>query len=235
MRRRLAILVLFLPLAAAAAAAAPADPLWLKAVAAASRAKAWSPGEMRILIELADDGGRMLDAWDNRYRISAGSDGVIRTEVVSASRNGKDETRKEREAQAKRDAEAPSVDGSSWTRFLDDPFDPAVQESATVSRLAGSRTIAGAACVAFSFTLAKPKGASVEGTAWLDVATGMPVEVVSAPVPLPRGAHELSTVVRYADGLPAEVRVEGSGSLLFFKRRFSSAITLDGWFPLPAR
>ena len=26
-----------------------------------------------------------------------------------------------------------------------------------------------------------------------------------------------------------------SGSLLFFKRRFASLITLGGWFPLPAR
>jgi hypothetical protein len=229
----LLLLVLALPLPAASAAA-PAEPLWLAGVAAAARAKAWSPGEMRILIDLADDGGRTLDTWDNRYRVSAGPDGVLRTEVVSASRNGKDETRKEREAQAKRDGEAASDDGSSWSRFLDDPLDPAVQESVVIRRLADARTIGGAACVAFAFTLAKQKGASVEGTAWLDAATGIPVEVVSTPRPLPRGAHEMTTTVRYAGGLPAEVFIEGSGSLLFFKRRFSSAITLGAWFARPA-
>jgi hypothetical protein len=226
----LVVLVLSVP---AASAAAPADPLWLAAVAAATRAKEWSPGEMRIVIEMADDKGRALDTWDNRYRIVAGPDGALTTEVVSAAHNGKDETRKEREAQAKRDGEA-SADGSSpWSRFLDDPFDLAVQESVVIRRLADARTIGGVACVAFAFTLAKPKGASVAGTAWLAAATGAPVEVASTPRPLPRGAHELSTVVRYADGLPAEVRVEGSGSLLFIKRRFSSVITLGGYLRRP--
>lgn len=228
----LLIAVLALPLPAAAAAA-PADPLWLAAVATAARAKEWSPGEMRILIELADDGGRTLDTWDNRYRISAGTDGILRTEVVAASRNGKDETRKEREAQAKRDRDALSGDGSSWTRFLDDPLDPAVQDSVTISPLPGSRTIAGAACVSFSFILLKPKDASVEGIAWLDASTGAPVEVISVPRPLPRGARELATTVQYAGGLPSEVRVEGSGSLLFLRRRFSTVVTFGGWFARP--
>ena len=195
MRRKSVALLLFaLALSVpAVSAAAPADPLWREAVAAASRAEAWSPGEVRILIEMADDRGNVLETWDNRYLIAAGPDGTLSTEVVAAIHDGKDETRKEREAQAKRESAAPRDGAGDWTRFIDDPFDPAIQESVTVRRLADPRTIAGTACAAFSFTIAKPKGVSIEGTAWLDAATGVPLEAVSAPQPLPRGVREIAT------------------------------------------
>ncbi len=233
-RRSVALLFFVLVLTApAASAATPADPLWLAGVASTARAKTWSPGDMRILIEMADDKGRVLDTWDNRYRIIAAPDGALTTEVVAATHNGKDETRKEREAQAKRDA--PADASSPWSRFLDDPLDPEVQDSLSVRRLAATRTFSGVPAVAFAFVLAKADGATVEGTAWLDAAAGLPLEISSTPRPLPRGAHELATVVRYADGFPAEVRVVGSGSLLFFKRRFASLITLGGWFARPVR
>ena len=226
--------LLFLALALASPAVArPADPLWSRAVEAASRAKEWSPGEMRLAIQVADDEGKVLETWDNRYRLSTGADGTVRTEVVSAFHNRKDETQKEREAQAKRELNARSGGAPTMSGFGDDPFEPSVQDAVEIRRLAGTRDIAGASCVAFSYILAKPKGASVEGTAWLEAATGFPVEVVSSPEPLPRGVHEMSTTVRYAGGLVSEVLVEGSGSLLFFKRRFSSVITLGGWVRKP--
>ena len=223
-------LALSLPLAAAAA---PDDSLWAKAVEAASRAKEWSPGEMRLAIEMADDRGKVLETWDNQYRLSTGADGAVRTEVVSAIHNGKDETQKEREAQARRDRDARTNDAPPVSGFGDDPFDPSVQGSLEIHRLDGTRAIAGMTCVGFAFILSKHAGASVEGNAWLDAATGLPVEVVSSPNPLPRGAHEIATVVRYTRGLVSEVLVEGSGSLLFFKRRFSSVVTLSGWFRKP--
>jgi len=213
--------------------AAPADVLWLSAVEAARLAKGWAPGEMRLSIEMADDRGKVLEIWENRYRLSAGADGTVRTEVVSAIHNGKDETPKEREAQGKREAntrEEGQPQGSSFG-FGDDPFDPDVQESLEIRLLAGTRAIAGRTCILYAFTLSKPKGTSVEGTAWLDPATGIPVEVVSSPRPLPRGAHELVTTLRYGtDGLVSEVLVEGSGSLLFFKRRFSSVVTFGSYY-----
>jgi hypothetical protein len=233
-RSRPALMIAAFVLAGVTASAAPpADPLWAAGVAAAARAKDWSPGAMRLLIEVADDRGRVLDTWDNRYRVAAAPDGSVRTEVLSASHNGRDETRKEREAQAKREADAGAAAGGPWSRFLDDPLDPAAQGAVTVRRLAEARTIGGIAAVAFAFVLAKEKGAVVEGTAWLHAVSGVPLEVVSAPRPLPRGAHELATTVRYADGLVAEVRVAGSGSLLFLRRRFSSVITLADWSPRP--
>jgi hypothetical protein len=239
MLRRAPLLLLLALVMPLPAGAAPVDPLWLKAIESAARAKQWSPGEMRLAIEMADDKGKVLETWDNRYRLSLGTDGAVHTEVVSAVRNGKDETRKEREAQAKREVQAErggsaQPDGeSAWAGFLDDPFDPAMQDTAHIRLLEGTREIAGTACIAFAFNLSKPKNTAVEGTAWLNAATGLPVEVVSSPKPLPRAAYELVTTVRYTDGLVSEVRVEGSGSLLFFKRRFSSVITLGRWFLLP--
>ncbi|MCX7029401.1 MAG: hypothetical protein NTU62_04690 [Spirochaetes bacterium] len=206
----------------------------MKAVESTSRAKEWSPGEMRLAIEMADDKGKVLATWDNRYQLSVGAGGAVLTEVVSAFHNGKDETRKEREAQAKRDRTAEPDGGSAWSEYLDDPFDPSEQDSVEIRLLAGIRQIAGSACLAFAFTLTKPKGAAVEGTAWLDAATGLPVEISSTPRPMPRGAHELSTIVRYTDGFVSEVRVEGSGTLFFFKRRFSSVVTLGSYYRKPA-
>ena len=226
--------VLALALAAAAPApAAPANPLWSKAVESASRAKQWSPGEMRLVIEMADDAGKVLDTWDNRYRLSPGEDGAVRTDVVSASRNGKDETRKEREAQAKRDRSARTDGEPPMGGFGVDPFDPGLQGSVEIRPLAGNRQIAGRTCVAFAFSLTQPKNSVLEGTAWLDAESGLPVEFVSSLRPLPRGVHEMSTTVRYTDGFVSEVRVEGSGSLLFLKRRFVSVVTFGGWFRLP--
>lgn len=184
---------------------------------------------MRLAMEMANDAGKVLETWDYRYRIFRDADGVVRTEIVSALHDGKDETQKERAAQAKRDREAGKSGATAWSRYLDDPFGPAVQDAVEARRLADVREIAGTTCVAFAFTLAKPKNATVEGTAWLAAATGQPVEVVSRPTPLPPAVRELATVVRYADGFVSEVRVEGSGSLLLLRRRLVTVITLGGW------
>lgn len=230
MLHRRAVLLLFALIAPLRAVAAPADPLWSRAVEASARAARWSPGEMRLAIEMADDAGKVLETWDNRYRLSVDENGTLRTEVVSAFHNGKDETEKEREAQAKRERTAGPDGTAAWSRYLDDPFDPDVQEAVEATRLAGTRDIAGASCVAFAFTLAKPKNVRIEGTVWLDGATGQPVELASRPAPLPRAVTELSTFVRYDGGLVSEVRIEGSGNFLFIKRRLVSVITLAGWF-----
>jgi hypothetical protein len=188
---------------------------------------------MRLAIEMADDKGKVLETWDNRYRLSIGTDGGVRTAVVSASHNGKDETAKEREAQAKRDRDSRADAASPMSVFGDDPFDPALQGAIEIRQLAGTREIEGTTCIAFAFILSKSKNTAVEGTAWLDAVSGLPVESVSSPKPLPRGANELVTTVHYIDGLVSEVQVEGSGSLLFLKRRFVSVITLGSWFLKP--
>jgi len=233
MVRRVPCLLLLAAALTLPAGAAPSESLWLNAVAAASRAKEWSPGEMRLAIEMADDKGTVLETWDNRYRLSLGADGAVRTEVVSALRNGRNETRKEREAQAKRDRSARTDGEPPMGGFGVDPFDPGLQGSVVIGPPAGNRQIDGRNCVAFAFSLAQPKNSVVEGTAWLDAASGLPVEFVSSLRPLPLGVHEMSTTVRYTGGFVSEVRVEGSGSLLFLKRRFVSVVTLGGWFRLP--
>jgi hypothetical protein len=233
MRRRRAVLLLFALIAPLRAGASPSDPLWSRAVEASARAAQWSPGEMRLAIEMADDAGTVLETWDNRYRLSIGESGTLRTEVVSALHNGKDETEKERKAQEKRERRMEAEGATSMSGFGDDPFASTVQESVQIRRLDAQREIAGTTCIGYDFTITKPKNVTVEGTAWLEAATGIPVECTSSTKPLPPAVHEMSTVVRYDEGLVTEVRVEGSGSLLFFKRRFVSVITLAGWFQRP--
>ena len=232
MRRR-TVLLLFALIVPLRAGAASADPLWSRAVEASARAARWSPGEMRLAIEMADDAGKVLETWDNHYRLSVGENGTLRTEVVSAFHNGKDETEKERRAQEKRERDARPGGAPPMSGFGDDPFAPAVQESVQIRRLEAPRGIAGTTCIGYDFTIAKPKNVTVEGTAWLDAATGIPVQYTSAANPLPPAVHEMSTIVRYDSGLVTEVRVEGSGSILFIKRRFSSVITFGGWFERP--
>jgi hypothetical protein len=230
---RQAVMLLLALAVSSPAGAAPADPLWSRAVEASARAAQWSPGEMRLAIEMANDEGTVLETWDNRYRLSVDGDGILRTEVVAAIHNGKDETEKERKAQEKRERRMQADGGTSMSGFGDDPFAPAVQGSVQIRRLAGTREIGGAACIGYDFTIVKPKDVTVAGTAWLDAATGMPVEYTSSTRPLPPAVRDMSTVVRYRGGLVTEVRVEGSGSLLFFRRRFVSVVTLGRWFQRP--
>lgn len=74
----------------------------------------------------------------------------------------------------------------------------------------------------------------MEGTAWIEETTGLPVEAAWTPSPLPRGARSLQTTVRYGgragEALPMEVRIEATGALLFFKRIVRSIMTLDAWW-----
>jgi len=65
---------------------------------------------MRLAIGVGGRHARVLETWDNRYRLFVDGDGIIRTEVVSAIHNGKDETEKERKAQEKRERDARAAD-----------------------------------------------------------------------------------------------------------------------------
>jgi hypothetical protein len=220
--------------AAALPAGAGTDPLWGKAVELLQANRAWVPGATVFRIELLDGQGRRQDAWETRMRISPGPDGEPVGAVESATHNGKDVTARERENQVRRDAEARRA-GRDPFRMGDDPFDPALQGHADVRPLPEARTVEGKACALYAFSVKKPDGTSLEGTAALDSASGAPVEVSYTVKPLPAGVQQLSTVLRYANDpakgcLLREVSFEGSGGVLFVRKTFRSVVTLDGYW-----
>jgi hypothetical protein len=202
-------------------AAAPADPLWQKAVEIGRRNRDWMPGEARFVLELVDEKGTPKDSWESWYRMSPGADGKPVLEVVRELRNGVEATPKQRRR--------PFSTG-------DDPFDPGVQESVEAHPRGESRPVNGVLCSLYDFALKKKDGTSIVGTAWLAQATGIPVEVSYTYVPLPKGVFEMNATLRYGTGAQGEgalreVRIEGSGGVLFIRRNFRSTIALDAYRP----
>ncbi len=221
MRRQAWISLILCVLVLPAHAAATADPLWAKAVEIGRRNRLWVPGEARFLLELVDENGTLKDSWESWYRMSPGADGKPVLEVVRELRNGVETTPKERKR--------PFSTG-------DDPFDPGVQEAVQARPRDETRLVDGAPCSLYDFTLKKKDGTSLVGTAWLAQGTGVPVEVSYTYSPLPKGVFEMTATLRYGvgaqgEGALREVRIEGSGGVLFIRRSFRSTIALDAYRP----
>lgn len=233
------LVVIVFPFSAAAASAAPSagpltDPLWLKAVESARAAKPWVPGVTVMRIEVSDDRGKLLDSYESRFSISPDAGGVPVMSVESSIHNGKDETKKEREAQEKRNRDA-AKDGKPAFDMGDNPFDPDVQALVTGHLRDGTEEIGGRTCVVYTFSLKRKDGSYAEGTAALERDTGTPVEVRYTLSPLPRGAQSFTAVLRYGPGPAGQgflqgVEMNGKGRILFISRAFHSDIVLDGWW-----
>jgi len=93
----------------------------------------------------------------------------------------------------------------------------------------------GRTCALYDFTFRKGDKGTLTGTAWIDAASGAPVQARYTSLPLPRGVYSLTTTMKFSrgpagDGFLQEVTVEGVGGLLFVKKNFRSAITVgDYW------
>ena len=225
-RRRPALLLLLLLAPAALHAASSADPLWGKAVDFARVSKDWAPGNASFLMELVDDKGTAQESWQVWYRVSVSATGDMALEVTRAMHNGVDTTQKEQETQKKRKATPFSMG--------DNPFDPQVQESVAAVARGSTETVAGRTCALFDFTMKKKDGSVLSGSAWLDARTGAPVEVSYTASRLPRGVLQMKTTLLYAagpagEGFLKEARIEGVAGILFFRKSFRTAITVDGY------
>jgi hypothetical protein len=218
-------------LALAAALLLPAtgwpDALWDRAVAIAGATVDWVPGSASFLVEIVDPKGAAQESWRSQYRLAGRPDGTVALEVISASHNSEDTTAKEQENQRRRKQDPLP----RW----DNPFDPRVQASVMTTTLGGTEQVSGRRCVVYEFTLSKEGGAKIGGTAWIDAASGAPVQVRSSQSPLPRGVFALTTTLRFGSG-PAgegflrEASVEGVGGLLFIRRAFRSTVSVgDYW------
>jgi len=112
------------------------------------------------------------------------------------------------------------------------PFDPEIQEQITATRVEASDPPPGGPHVAFEFVEPITPKAVLRGIAWLDAATGAPVELRFSPDPLPSRVKEMAMSVRFtvrpdSAWIPTEMHVDAMGKLLFFKKRFRSLMTFD--------
>jgi hypothetical protein len=223
--RRIAIATLLLLVAALPGCAA--DQLWGKAVGFAAASADWVPGNATFELSLVDDKGATQESWQFWYKLSTSATGGVSMEVFKARHNSEDTTSKEQEAQKKRKPQAFSMG--------DNPFDPAVQGAVTAAPRGRGEAVAGRDCAVYDFTLKKKDGGVLTGTAWLDAGNGAPVQVRSTASPLPRGVFEMTTTLRYApgpggEGFLKEALVDGVGGVLFIRRSFRTAITVDGYW-----
>lgn len=245
---REAILILFvflgiLSLGPAPSAEGPsADPLWEKALALAAKTReaGLHPGRMEMRSTVKRPDGTLESESVILFRVFR-QGGQSETEVLSATENGKDVTAKLRaeEARAKerekkggreKDRQETSVELEPGYH----PFAAGVQGRVTYARV-GAEGLAGRSAVVFRFRHAgEGKGGSLVGRAWLDAASGEPLQVEVSPDPLPKHVEEMRSTVRFETGpegfwIPATTDIHGEGGMLWIRRVFDSSVRFLDW------
>jgi hypothetical protein len=233
--------------AVAAQAQSAPDTLWQKAVLIAGRNLNWVPGLIVTRADEVDDQDRVKSTQESWVRMRPGDDGQPVTETEKLIRNGKDETerakrdeaeQRAREQEAKRRTREATGDAppqSAVVRFGGPtPFDPEVQDSVSYRRLEPAATDS-AGTVGYEFSETLPEGVIVRGTARLVAASGVPLEMRFTTDPLPKRVKELAVVVRFATDekgawWPSTISFRAMGKLLFFKKRFRSAMTFSEYW-----
>jgi hypothetical protein len=171
---------------AAALAGKPA--LWAQAVHVFELNKDFVPGKMSQKVLELDDKGAVKSTTDADISLSLDPAGKIKTDIVKATKDGKDVTADERKKAAerekkaakeeakqaeakkaaakkdsKKDAEAKDDEESHSISLGDGPFDPKIQKDVRLKETPARETIEGHACVCYEYSyLDKPKKPSKE-------------------------------------------------------------------------
>jgi len=174
--------------------AAPTDSLWQKAVEISAASEDWVPGLIIEKEEVFDEDGKLEESSEVHLRFIPEKNGEIAIKLIKAIENGKEVTEEARDEIEKYLQELEEDEE-------DNPFNPGVQQNITIKRLNRTRVINDKKCIAYEYKQ-KTKDAEWYGTAWLEVGTGIPVEVQSEPDPLPPieegvEAESLSVIIRY--------------------------------------
>jgi hypothetical protein len=182
---RIAILLCALSFSAPAGAAAPdstaavkAQPaLWAQAVKIFEANKDLVPGKVLQKIQELEDDGRVKSESDAEISLALDGAGKIKSDIVKASKDGKDVTAAERkkaeerskkeaakEQKKKKDAEKnakkdskgdsdkDSKENSHSISSGDSPFDPEIQNDVHIAETNARETINGRTCVRFGYT-----------------------------------------------------------------------------------
>jgi hypothetical protein len=233
--------LLFLVASGSTAAAQPPDPDLL--VRISHHAQAFEDITKRasftfdVVMEKLDGDGKVDETKKKHARIE--SDGKTEHQVVmSCTLDGKDTTTEEREKVRKQEAEAAKKRADkSDDDELHMPFLPAEQPKYVFDQVAVDPQDPGR--VKISFVPREPTKHTVEGTAWVDTATG---NVVSAGVKLskpPTFVDWVHFTAEFGASTPlgpalSHITFEGKGGFLFIRKHFRGELTLGDYHLAPA-
>jgi hypothetical protein len=136
----------------------------------------WVPGNIVEHEKTFDLEGQLEEESRLVLGLAPGDGNTIRLDLLSAEENGKDVSRQARSA----------IEGHVTLRELvgDTPFTPAEGQTVAAHYNGRHRQLNGRECSGFAFIF-KTGEATIEGTAWLDQKTGLPLEVHSRIVTVP--------------------------------------------------
>lgn len=239
----------YLPSGLAPAPVPAGDALWGKAVAWASAAEAQgvTPGRMEVRVVVRKKDGTVDSISQASYRI-VGSGDAAEPELLSFVKDGKDITREAREAEAEERAKVraskaqgggrrggpkdPDEDSSSLDPAYH-PFSPRFSARVTYRRV-GDTLLEGKPAVLYTFREdASAERAGVEGKTWLHPQTGLPLQVDSRPLDLPKHVERMAQKVVFAEGpeglwVAERSEVGGSGGFLWIRRSVESTFRFSG-------
>ena len=136
----------------------------------------WVPGHVEEKERTYNLKGNVEEETRIVLELSPGDDNMIRLNLIRAEENGKDVSH---QAQSVIDSHV------TLTELMgDSPFAPTEEQSVTSHFNGQHRRIKDRDCAGFSFIFNTGE-ATVEGTAWLDRQTGLPLEVHSRIVTVP--------------------------------------------------
>ena len=230
-----------------------ADDLWPKAVQWGDQFKDWMPGTIVVVSEMLDKNGKSTETTEIHSRLFQKPDGSMEQEMVKYLENGKDVTAEKKAEMEKAKAEAAAENKDGKKKDKDEEsvsvgvevtgiFQPDLQKGTQVKPGSRRKAVDGRMGIEHAFTQKQKDGSTAKGTAWLDRATGLPLEVDYAPEPLPKHVKKMATVIRYGPGAgegwhAVEMVTEGVGGILFIKKRFRFAMKFGDYFlytPPPA-
>jgi hypothetical protein len=152
-----------------------ADGLWQMAETYLAEHQ-WVPGEVWVSEKVLDLQGNLEEERTLLMGLSAGPDHTIHRRLITAEENGAAITAAERS-----ELEGPT----SWTELMgDSPFSPTKGQKVKHWRNGDQRQIEGHTCIGFGYELTTAE-ALIQGVAWLDKDSGLPVELTAEVMSVP--------------------------------------------------
>lgn len=203
--------------------------LWDRAVGLVGRNVDYLPGSIYTKVLVTDGSGNTKDAQETWSKISVGEQGAIKTTVLRSVKNGADNT----ENAQKQTDKNPQRSRFEYS-FL--PMVPENQSKVRVTPTGTVRTVAGAPCEGFSFSMDGEKNQKTVGTVWIDEVNAAPLLMEFTFEPLPTGAKVVRNELHFAVGPTGFWRLVsmstyGEGQILFFHRTFNLDMKFSNYFP----
>lgn len=197
-----------------------------------------------MVSEMLDKRGQATETTEIHFRIVQGPDGDLDQEMLKYIENGKDVTAAKQAEMEKAQAEADKKGKKTENRDDEEVsvgvevagiFHPDLQKGTSVKPGVRRLAVGGTMGLEHGFSQKQKDGSVLKGTAWLDRETGLPLEVDYVPDPLPKHVKEMTTVLRYGPGTSdrwhaVEMVTEGSGGILFIKKRFRFTLKFGDYF-----